>query len=132
MIILLSVTAFFTHVKPRRTQDATQRSVLTVTLASPLFHTLVRAFMHFMTDEVGEEKIPKLNIPLTVIGSICSAGTDYGILLPCWSAVYLSSLPPSPPFPIIAIWHSPFHCQSGQHGCSIDLFVPIAHCPPPR
>lgn len=45
----------------------------------------------------------------------------------------ISLIPPSlSPFPIIAIWHSLFHCQSGQHGCSIDLFVPIAHCPPPR
>lgn len=43
----------------------------------------------------GEEgkKVLKLNIPLAVIGSICSARTDCGILLPCWSAVYLSSLP---------------------------------------
>lgn len=41
----------------------------------------------------GGKKVLKLNIPLAVIGSICSARTDCSILLPCWSAVYLSSLP---------------------------------------
>lgn len=80
----------------------------------------------------------KLNIPLSVIGSICCAGTDCSILLLCWRAVYLSSLLPSltlspppsfSPFPIIAIWHSPLHCQSGQQGGSDDLFVPYIPVP---
>lgn len=41
----------------------------------------------------GGRKIPKKNIPFAVIVSICSARTDCGILLPCWSAVYFSSIP---------------------------------------
>ena len=84
-------------------QDATNIKAVFGRLS---FFTLVRAFMHFMTDEV-ERKILKLNIPLTVIVSICSARTDCSILLPCWSAVYisppsLSYFPsPSPFFPLL-------------------------------
>lgn len=97
------VSHCFLHPCKTKKMLQTQRNVCVVTAVSPLCHTLVRALMHFVTDEVEEEKkiIPKLNIPLAVIGSICSARTDCGILLPCWSAVYLSSLPPSPLFPLL-------------------------------
>lgn len=79
-----------------------------------------------MTDEEEEwKKKPNLNIPLSVIVSICSARTDCSIFLPCWNTVHFYSLPlrsltPPLPFPIIAIWLFPFHCQSGPHCCSTD------------
>lgn len=111
----------------------TSRCGLAATAASHLFLTLVRASMLLMTDEVGK-KISKLNIPLTVIVSVCCARTDCSVLLPCWKAVYFSSLPLlfyvslSSFFPIIAIWHSPFHCQSVPCCVTVDL---LHWCPAP-
>lgn len=70
------------------------------------------------------KKLPKLNIPLTVIDSICSARTDCSILLPCWRAVYLPSFPPSSLCPLLQ-YGTLFHCQPGQHGSSMGVFVPI-------
>lgn len=90
--------------------------------------------IHAPHDRWGGKKISKLNIPLTVIVSVCCARTDCGVLLPCWKAVYFSSLPllfyvslSSFP-PIIAIWHSPFHCQSVPCCVTVDL---LHWCPAP-
>lgn len=49
--------------------------------------------IHAPHDRWGGKKISKLNIPLTVIVSVCCARTDCSVLLPCWKAVYFSSLP---------------------------------------
>lgn len=90
--------------------------------------------IHAPHDRWGGKKISKLNIPLTVIVSVCCARTDCGVLLPCWKVVYFSSLPllfyvslSSFP-PIIAIWHSPFHCQSVPCCVTVDL---LHWCPAP-
>lgn len=49
--------------------------------------------IHAPHDRWGGKKISKLNIPLTVIVSVCCARTDCSVLLPCWKAVYFPSLP---------------------------------------
>lgn len=96
----------------------------------PSLQLWVKTFMYFITDQAEWRK--KLIILLTVIVSACSARTDCGILLPCRSSLYFSSLPLCFPLslsllPIIAIWHPPFHCQSGQLRCGSDSL----HCAQP-
>lgn len=72
-------------------------------------HILVRAFMHFMTNEV--ERGEKRNIPVAEISSICPARTDCSLALPCRGAVNLPSLPASPVPPSLLYGVLSFFCR---------------------